>query len=79
MTNAKSDVKSRAMAAWIKRRGVQRTRGLTPVRASVGEHQYVVLKQGKTNVAVYRIRTDGILKILRRWPKEFQQSAGNEP
>lgn len=30
--------------------------------------QYVVLSNVRGTLAVYRVRTDGILKRLRRWP-----------
>ena len=43
----------------------------------VTEHEgkrYVVLENVNGVLAVYRIRTSGALKELRRWPKEIGQS-----
>jgi len=36
--------------------------------------QYVVLTNRHGILAVYRIRTDGILKGLKRWPEEISKS-----
>lgn len=42
------------------------------VRSEAG-HQYVVLKNGDHDtLAVYRVKNDGILRRLRRWPKEIE-------
>jgi hypothetical protein len=46
-------------------------------RASIVEVRgmlYVVLKSGKVQLAVFRIRTDGQLKRLRRPPRELKTS-----
>ena len=37
--------------------------------------RYVVLRNLGGILAVYRVRTDGILKGLKRWPKELDQPA----
>jgi hypothetical protein len=34
--------------------------------------QYVVLHNINRVLAVYRVRTDGVLKGLKRWPKELE-------
>ena len=36
--------------------------------------QYVVLENVNGVMRVYRVRTDGILKELKRWPKEVVES-----
>lgn len=36
-----------------------------------GNKAYVVLRNPQRTLAVYRVRTDGILKRLKRWPKEI--------
>jgi hypothetical protein len=33
--------------------------------------QYVVLRSARGVLAVYRVRNDGVLKGLKRWPAEF--------
>lgn len=35
--------------------------------------QYVVLVNAGGVLAVYRVRTDGILKAMKRWPKELEE------
>lgn len=43
--------------------------------SGVQEHNgklYVVLRNVTGILAVYRVRTSGILKELRRWPKELE-------
>jgi hypothetical protein len=43
--------------------------------SGVEEHAdkaYVVLRNVNGILAVYRVRTSGILKELRRWPKELE-------
>jgi len=35
--------------------------------------QYIVLRNVRGVVAVYRVRTDGILKRLVRWPEQIEQ------
>jgi len=37
----------------------------------VGGKQYVVLRNARGILRVYRVRNDGVLKGLRRWPKEL--------
>jgi hypothetical protein len=34
---------------------------------------YVVLRNGSDTLAVYRVRNDGILKGLRRWPAALEE------
>jgi hypothetical protein len=48
----------------------------TSVTSGVVEHQgkrYVVLKNAKGVLAVYRVRTSGALKRLRRWPAGLER------
>jgi hypothetical protein len=70
-----SDLTSRAIAAYFKqgkRGGVvldQPSNDSGPM--SVGGHDYVVLHNCNGVLAVYRVRTDGMLKRLKRWPTEI--------
>jgi len=34
---------------------------------------YVCLRNVNGTLAVYRVRNDGVLRRLRRWPKSFNQ------
>jgi hypothetical protein len=46
-----------------------------PYQSYLAEHegrQYIVLANTRTFLAVYRIRQSGMLKRLRRWPKEVE-------
>jgi hypothetical protein len=40
---------------------------------TVGEKGYVVLRNTAGVLAVYRVRTDGTLKRLARWPKALEE------
>ena len=49
-----------------------------PIFRNVVEHEgkfYVVLRTVDGVLAVYRVRNDGILKRLRRWPAELEEAA----
>jgi hypothetical protein len=69
------------MAAWY-RSG--RSEGLTDAQitipantsylAELAGKQYVVLENVNGVLAVYRVRNDGILKGLKRWPRELEMS-----
>lgn len=41
----------------------------------VGDKLYVVLRNVNGILAVYRVRTDGVLKKLVRWPAELEKQA----
>ena len=44
-----------------------------------GGKQYVVLRNVNGVLAVYRVRNDGILKGLKRWPEELAAEASRRP
>jgi hypothetical protein len=48
--------------------------GLEEVRGK----QYVVLRNTHGILRVYRVRNDGVLKGLRRWPAELNANTGQE-
>lgn len=67
---------NRALAAYF--RSAARGGGV-PDQPSADSHlceldgrQYVVLVNARGILAVYRVRTDGILKAMKRWPKELE-------
>jgi hypothetical protein len=73
---AMADYVSRAQAAWY--RAGWEGPALIGREASAGGKRYVALwsQSAATGipvvVAVYRIRNDGILKGLKRWPRELE-------
>jgi hypothetical protein len=64
------DVTRRAFAAYFRSGGIDQ-----PAKSSgVVEHNgkaYVVLENVNGILAVYRVRNDGMLKRLRRWPSDL--------
>jgi hypothetical protein len=61
----------RAYAAWYRSGG----RDVPANDSSVLTHEgkdYVVLKNANGVLAVYRIKKDGLLRRLRRWPEEIE-------
>jgi hypothetical protein len=40
---------------------------------SVESKKYVVLRNARGVLAVYRVRNDGMLKGLKRWPAELEK------
>ena len=70
----------RAFAAYYRagtREGYSEEQIIIPANTSyVTEHngkRYVVLENVNGVLAVYRVRTSGVLKGLRRWPKQIGQ------
>lgn len=71
----KGDLLQRAMAAYFR---YSDAAGLNqPSHSDSGEIEhdgklYVVLRNCNGVLAVYRVRPDGILKSLKRWPAEIE-------
>ena len=68
------ELETRAVAAYLR---AARQEGTVPAQpaggGNVAEHQgrlYVVLSNANGTLAVYRVRNDGVLKRLKRWPEE---------
>lgn len=68
------DLLRRAFAAYFRNAGVP-----SPDQPSNGSYvtdlggkRYVVLTNIRGVLAVYRVRNDGLLKGLRRWPKALE-------
>ncbi len=67
----------RALAAWY---GTDETEapGHPDPAAShhvrLAGHEYVVLRDVNSLLAIYRLRNDGKLKRLRRWPRELENN-----
>lgn len=71
--NDSDDYLGRAMAAWFRSEGsgTAQPSNDSGVR-SVDGMDYVVLENGNGILAVYRIKPDGFLKRLKRWPSELE-------
>lgn len=68
-------LKTRAYAAYFKHEGHDAPQ---PAETDSGatEHggkQYVALRNRNGMLAVYRVRNDGMLKRLRRWPPALEE------
>ncbi len=74
-----NDLLRRAFAAWFKDRrngaSPDQPSNLSAVEAHAG-HWYAVLRGGRGSgdapMAVYRLKNDGILRRLRRWPASIE-------
>jgi hypothetical protein len=69
----RSRLVSRAFAAYFRKEGVATAHRYPSRDHSRAEswhgRQYVVLSDGRFVIAVYRVRYDGILRRMKRWPK----------
>lgn len=64
----------RAFVAWYSADEAQAPGHPSPAASHhvrVAGHEYVALRDGHSLLAVYRLRNDGKLKRLRRWPREL--------
>jgi hypothetical protein len=72
------EVEARAYAAWFqhcKRHGYlpdQPSQAMSGLEEYAGK-EYVVLRNVRGVMAVYRVRNDGMLKMLKRWPASIEQ------
>lgn len=70
------ELTARAMRAYF---AAGRKEGVSPMIPSgglsgiceVADRSYIALKNGNGVLAVYRVRNDGMLKRLKRWPAEL--------
>ena len=62
----------RAMVAYFRTGGTEQPSRASGVQEHNG-HRYVVLRAHSATLAVYRIRNDGMLKRVGRWPRELEQ------
>lgn len=68
------DLYQRAVAAYFRSEDIP----MQPAEALSGPEShngkdYVVLRNNGDTLAVYRVRNNGLLKRLRRWPKTFDE------
>lgn len=62
----------RAFAAWFRGGGSDQPANDSREVEHAG-HRYVVLRNVNGIMAVYRVRNDGMLRRMRRWPKEVER------
>ena len=43
---------------------------------TIAERAYVIMCNGARTLAVYRVKPNGLLRRLKRWPKAFQGRQG---
>jgi hypothetical protein len=72
------DLSRRALAAYFRSGGTTQPTGGGVVQEYEGK-QYVVLSNVRGTLAVYRVRNDGMLKGLRRPPRELAPDWYDEP
>lgn len=65
------DLLRRAFAAYFRSGGTDQPSGGDSQVVVRAGHRYVVLENGNGILRVYRVRNDGMLKGLRRWPAEI--------
>lgn len=67
------DLMRRAIAAYYRSEGVEsmQPRVSDSGVESVDDKDYVVLRNVRGVLKVYRVRNDGVLKGLKRWPAEL--------
>jgi hypothetical protein len=73
------DPTERACRAYFRSGGIDEPASAGSGEETVGERKYVVLRNVRGILAVYRIKTDGVLKRLERWPKELDEWPGGAP
>jgi hypothetical protein len=79
---AAKDYPTRALAAYY-RVLARRHRVNLPVDAlpshiveeTIAERDYIIIGNGYRTLAVYRVRSDGLLRRLKRWPKALDRRA----
>jgi len=74
-TTTNADLIRRAMAGYFKAGNTGQPSKASDVQ-TVDERRYVVLRHSGDILAVYRVRTDGVLKGLKRWPAALDKSGG---
>ena len=74
MTADEQDLLRRAYAAYFKGGGTDQPAELASgLETSEAGKKYVVLRNTHGVLAVYRVRNDGVLKGMKRWPAEINE------
>jgi len=78
MTHPAGDPVRRAFAAYFKTAEADGGIPIQPANTSGlrshDGHDYVVLENANGVLAVYRVRNDGVLRRMKRWPVQVEQS-----
>jgi hypothetical protein len=74
MENASSDLVRRAIAAWYRSGNTRQPASESRQQEHDGKTYVVLLAAEGDLLAVYRVRTDGVLKHLRRWPTDVEKA-----
>lgn len=69
----KEDLLRRAMAAYFRSGGSDQPSSSASGVQEVDGLMYVVLRNVNEVLSVYRVRPNGLLKGLKRWPKELSE------
>ena len=75
--NETEELLIRAMAAWLKscaKDGAMKVQPSWHLSGLVEDDEgleYIVLSNANGKLAIYRVRPNGLLKRLRRWPEEL--------
>ena len=67
----RDDFMRRSFAAWFRSGGMEQPGDESGVESHGGK-LYATLRNAGGLLAVYRIRNDGMLKGMRRWPKSIK-------
>jgi hypothetical protein len=70
MARRNTDEVERAFGEWFRSGGIDQPSNSSSMAAHAGR-KYVVLDNANGILAVYRVRNDGALRRLKRWPREL--------
>lgn len=68
------DLIRRAYAAYFRAGGTDQPASNLSGMRTVDGRRYVALRNINGTLAIYRVRNDGMLKRLKRWPAELESS-----
>ena len=72
LNTTEQDLLRRAFAAWFRTGGTDQPANTSRVTQHDGLW-YAVLENVRGTMAVYRLKNDGVLRKLRRWPEEVAE------
>ena len=72
--NTMDELKQRAFAAYFRSGGTEQPSSKSGSQKSTDGKEYVVLRNVNSILAVYRVKPDGVLKRLKRYPAELESN-----
>ncbi len=66
------ELTKRAFAAYFRSGGTEQPSGNSGPQKSTDGKEYVALRNVNSTLAVYRVKPDGFLKRLKRYPAELE-------